>query len=116
MPPDEYRALLRRARVFVAAPQREDYGIAPLEALIDGCMLVTTPSPGPYPALAIGRELDARLVADDLAGAIRHALDDPALDYSERAEPLLASYRSAAVDRTLATEVLPALLPGWSGT
>jgi hypothetical protein len=36
-----YRALLRRARVFVTAPRREDYGIAQLEALADGCMLVT---------------------------------------------------------------------------
>ena len=47
----EYRALLRRARVFVTAPRREDYGIAQLEALADGCALVTTPAPGPYAAL-----------------------------------------------------------------
>ena len=53
--PAEYRALLRRARVFVAAPRREDYGIAPLEALADGCMLVTTPAPGAYPALDLAR-------------------------------------------------------------
>ena len=65
---DEYRALLRRARVFVTAPRREDYGIAQLEALADGCRLVTTPSPGPYAALPIARSLDPRLVSDDLAG------------------------------------------------
>ena len=59
----EYRALLRRARVFVTAPRREDHGIAQLEALADGCALVTTPSPGPYAALPIARELDPRLVA-----------------------------------------------------
>ena len=35
--PADYRALLRRARVFVCAPRREDYGIAQLEALADGC-------------------------------------------------------------------------------
>ncbi len=29
LPAAEYRALLRRARVFLAAPTREDYGIAP---------------------------------------------------------------------------------------
>ena len=75
--PDEYRALLRRARVFVAAPRREDFGIAPLEALADGCMLVTTPSPGPYPALGLARRLDPRLVSEDLAPALRAALDDP---------------------------------------
>ena len=47
----DYRALLRRARVFACAPRREDYGIAQLEALADGCLLVTTPAPGPYAAL-----------------------------------------------------------------
>jgi len=31
--PPRYRALLRRARVFVTAPRREDYGVAQLEAL-----------------------------------------------------------------------------------
>ena len=65
LPRAEYRALLRRARVFVCAPRREDYGIAQLEALADGCVLVTTPSPGPYAALPVARALDdaARLRA-----------------------------------------------------
>ena len=111
--PADYRALLRRARVFVAAPRREDYGIAPLEALADGCLLVTTPAPGPYPALALARELDSRLVGDDLAAAIRTALDDPRPGYAERAAELLCPFRRAAVDRTMAEDVLPRLLPGW---
>ncbi len=79
-PPGEYRALLRRARVFVCAPRREDYGLAQLEALADGCLLVTTPAPGPYAALPIARALDPRLVAEDLAAALRTALDDPLPD------------------------------------
>jgi len=111
--PADYRALLRRARVFVAAPRREDYGIAPLEALADGCLLVTTPAPGPYPALALARELDPRLVGDDLATAIRTALDDPRPGYAERAAALLTPFRRAAVDRTMGEDVLPRLLPGW---
>jgi hypothetical protein len=111
--PADYRALLRRARVFVAAPRREDYGIAPLEALADGCLLVTTPAPGLYPALALARALDPRLVGDDLATAIRTALDDPRPGYAERAAALLAPFRRAAVDRTMAEDVLPRLLPGW---
>jgi DNA polymerase (family 10) len=73
--PAEYRALLRRSRVFLSAPRREDYGIAQLEALADGCLLVTTPAPGPYAALPLARDLDPRLVGPDLA--IRTALDDP---------------------------------------
>jgi len=108
--PQDYRALLRRARVFVAAPRHEDYGIAQLEALVDGCRLVTTPGGGPYPALALARALDARLVSDDLAAAIRTALDAPADDYAARAAVLLAPYRRAAFEATVRERVLPALL------
>lgn len=108
--PEEFRALLRRARLFVAAPAREDYGIAPLEALADGCMLVTTPAVGPYPAAAIARAVDPRLVTDDLATGIRAALDDPPPDYAARAAAALAPYRRDAVDRTVADELLPRLL------
>jgi len=108
--PTEYRALLRRARVFVTAPRREDYGIAQLEALADGCLLVTTAGPGPYAALPIARTLDPRLVTDDLAAALRMALDDPTPDYAARALEAIAPYRRAAVDATVAEELLPRLL------
>jgi hypothetical protein len=111
--PDEYRTLLRRARVFVTAPRREDFGIAALEALADGCMLVTTPSPGPYPALGLARALDPRLVSDDLAPALRSALDDPRPGYGQRATELVAPFSRAAVTDTVSRRVLPRLLPGW---
>jgi glycosyltransferase involved in cell wall biosynthesis len=109
LPRDEYRALLRRARVFVCAPRREDYGIAQLEALADGCLLVTTPSPGPYAALPVARALDERLVSDHLFGAIRLALDDPAAGYAERAVEALAPWRPDAVDGVVAERLLPRL-------
>jgi glycosyltransferase involved in cell wall biosynthesis len=108
--PDEFRALLRRARAFVCAPRREDYGIVQLEALADGCQLVTTPAPGPYAALPIARELDARLVDDDVAAGLRAALDEPLMDYSERARAALAPFSRAAVDRVVAEQLLPRLL------
>lgn len=108
--PVAYRALLRRARVFVAAPRHEDFGIAQLEALADGCRLVSAPAGGPYPALALARALDPRLVSEDLAPAIRLALDEPADGYAERAAELLAPFRLAAFDATVADRVLPALL------
>lgn len=107
---EDYRALLRRSRVFVTAPRREDHGIAQLEALADGCVLVTTPAPGPYVALDLARRLDARLVTDDLGPAIRAALDDPAPRYHERAIPLLEPITRAAVDRVVALDLLPRLL------
>src|SRR4051794_17117024 len=112
--PAVYRALLRRARVFVTAPRREDYGIAQLEALADGCALVTTPGPGPYAALPLARALDPRLVVEPeppaLAAAIRAALDEPAPDYAEHALSALAPFRRAGVDRTVAEQLLPRLL------
>jgi hypothetical protein len=91
---------------------REDYGIAPLEALADGCMLVTTPAPGPYPALDLARDLDSRLVSADLGRALRTALDDPRDGYQTRAAQLLAAFSPESVVRTLAQDVIPVLLPG----
>ena len=108
--PAEFRALLRRAQVYVTAPRREDYGLTQLEALADGCLLVTTPAPGPYAALPIARELDQRLVGDDLAAAIRAALDEPPADYAQRASAALRPYRRSAVDAVVADRLLPRLL------
>jgi hypothetical protein len=108
--PGEFRALLRRARVYVTAPRREDYGLAQLEALADGCLLVTSAAPGPYAALPLARALDGRLVGDDLAAGLRAALDAPAADYAVRALEALAPYRRVAADEVVAAEVLPALL------
>jgi hypothetical protein len=73
-------------------------------------MLVSTPAPGPYVALEIARRLDGRLIGEDLAGALRTALDDPAADYAERARAELAPFGRAAVDERVARELLPRLL------
>ncbi|UTI64452.1 glycosyltransferase [Paraconexibacter antarcticus] len=111
-----YRGLLRRARVFVTAPRREDHGLAQLEALADGCALVTTAAPGPYAALPAARALDPRWVlpdgagADALAAAIRTALDDPPADLAVRGPAAVAEHGSAAIDRAVAERVLPRLL------
>ena len=83
--PAAFRALLRRARAFVAAPRREDYGIAALEALADGCMLVTTPSPGPTRRSSWPASSTRGWSATTWRRAIRIALDDPAAGYAERA-------------------------------
>ncbi|MGH2912607.1 MAG: glycosyltransferase [Solirubrobacteraceae bacterium] len=107
---EDYRALLRRARTYVCTARREDYGIAQLEALADGCMLVTTPSPGPYIALPIARALDERLVNEEIGVALRIALDHPVPDYAERAAHALVPFSRAEVDRQVVEELLPRLL------
>ncbi|MEI2702657.1 MAG: glycosyltransferase [Baekduia sp.] len=111
--PADYRALLRRARVYVTAPRREDHGIGQLEALADGCRVVTTPAPGPYVALPL---LEAGLgwVAPPhgLRAALRAALDDTDPGYAARALAAIAPFRQAEVDRVVASELLPALLSG----
>jgi glycosyltransferase involved in cell wall biosynthesis len=106
---DAYRALLRRARIYLAASRREEYGIAQLEALADGAMLVSTETQVSYPALELARTLDPRLVGPDLAGAIRTALDDPREDYAAAVAPLLEGFSRASVDRVVAEQLLPAL-------
>ncbi len=110
LPTTEYRSLLRRARAFVCAPRREDYGIAQLEALADGCLLVSTPAPGPYAALPIARALDPRLVSENLPAALRVALEDPPLDYAERARAAIAPFTRDALDARVAEELLPRLV------
>jgi len=108
--PSSYRELLGRSKIFLCAPRREDFGIAQLEALADGCQLITAPAPGGYVALEIALQLDERLVTDDLAPAIRSALDDPRPDYATRAGALLEPFRRASVEQIVSTELLPALL------
>lgn len=109
---EAFRALLRRTRAFVIAPRREDYGQAQLEALVDGCRLVTTAGPGPYVALDLARQLDPALVGEDLAGALRRAIDAGPDDYAARAAALLYPWRPESVDRVVADRLLPALLEG----
>jgi hypothetical protein len=111
LPGAEVRALLRRARLYVTAPRREDYGLVQLEALADGCRVVTTPAPGPYAALDLLRDGLGGVVDDaGLPAAIRAALDHADPGYAGRALAALAPYRRDAVDRIVAQELLPWLL------
>ncbi len=116
--PERYAALLHRAEAYVSASRFEDYGIAQLEALAHGVLLVTTPSEGGYEALAIARRLEPALVArstspEALAAALRAALEMPAQTRAEcrtRARELVAPYSEAEVRRRLERDVIPLLL------
>jgi glycosyltransferase involved in cell wall biosynthesis len=110
LPQERLRKLMRRTRVLICAPRREDYGLVQLEALAEGCQLVSTPAPGPYVALSMALQLDPRLVGEDLGAALRAALDFPLLGYAERAAELVEPFRATAVDRLVADELLPRLL------
>jgi hypothetical protein len=117
-PPGEFRAALRRARAYVGGARWEDFGMAPLEALADGALLVTVPSGGPFEALAMARSLAPGLVADavapePLAAALRaaFALPPPEVErYRAEAARLIEPYRPEAVQIAVKEEVLPALL------
>ena len=119
LPQDEHRALSARAEVYLSASRIEEYGVAQLEALADGALLVTTPSAGPYEALPLARRLEPGLVAAErtaasLAAALDTALALPEGDrarYRERARDLVAPYSRAELRRRLERDVLPVLLP-----
>jgi hypothetical protein len=117
-PPERFRAALRSSLAYVGGARWEDYGQAPLEALADGALLVTVPSGGPFEALALARQLAPELVASEvaaapLASALRAAFelpDERLAGYRARAATLLEPFRPEAIERTIATQVLPALL------
>ena len=109
---DDWLASVGRARLFLNASRREDYGISQLEALSAGAAVVTVPSAGPYEALPIARRLAADLVSDDLATALLAGLalgDGELRDYRKRALEELEPYRPAAVQAVVAERVIPAL-------
>jgi len=118
LPQAEFRDLLARAHAFVSAAQWEDFGIAPLEALDRGAVLVCAPAGGPFPALALARSLAGEFVAADrssaaLARAIEAAFSAPdnrLVAYRAAARAELEPYRPEASVARIAEAVLPALL------
>jgi hypothetical protein len=116
--PERFRAALRRSRAYVGGARWEDFGLAPLEALADGALLVTVPSGGPFEALAFARELGPELVSETsdagaLGACLRSAFELPAerlAGYRAGAATLVERFRPDAIQRTVAEQVLPALL------
>jgi glycosyltransferase involved in cell wall biosynthesis len=118
LPRERWLDLVGRARTFVNASRHEDWGLAPMEALAAGTPLVSAPTPGPNVALPLARRLAPELVAEErspgaLARALRAglALDEEArAAYARESGQLLEPYRRAALRRTVAEQVMPALL------
>jgi Glycosyl transferases group 1 len=118
LPQPAFRELLARTRVFVSAAEWEDFGVAPLEALDRGAVLVCAPGGGPFPGLGLARSLAPEFVAADrdarsLARALEAAFaaDDSILAaYRVAGRNALEPYRPEASVRRIQEEVLPALL------
>lgn len=115
---EEHLALRSRAGIFVSGSRYEDYGIAQLEALADGALLVAVPAGGPFPALPLVRGIEPRLVAgassaESLADALRAAFAltaDERERYRRRAAEEIAGFSVQSLRERLRCEVLPALL------
>ena len=115
---DSYADLIRGAAVFIAASRYEDYGIAQLEALAAGALLVRSHPPARTRRLAPRENSMLRLVADDgssegLARALAAAvsLDDGArVAYREKARELVRPYSRESLRSGSVTEALPVLL------
>lgn len=114
----EFRSLTQSADIYLAASTYEDYGIAQLEALSDGALLVTVPSRGPFAALAVARRLAPGLVSDDhspqsLGRALTTAIQLPEAQrrqYRREAGRLVRGHSGEVLEERLRTQVLPRLL------
>lgn len=109
VPHDRWLARVARARAFVNASRREDYGQSQLEALAAGTPLVTVPSPGAYEALPIACRLAPELVTPDLAAGLRALEAVDREDYARRAAVEMAPYRRQAVLAVVRDDLVPAL-------
>ena len=112
VPHEQWLQRLARARAFVNASRREDYGLSQLEALAAGTPLVTVPSPGAYEALPIARRLAPELVTPHLATGLRALEHIDREDYARRAKAEMAPYRREAVLAVVRDQLARALQLG----
>ncbi len=123
VPENEHRALSGSVLVYVSASRVEQFGIAQLEALLDGALLAAVPSRGPSDAVELARQLDPRLVADSIdARALAKSIDaalqltpEAQARYRTRARELLAAYSRETFLETLRQQIIPALLRTLAG-
>ena len=118
----EFRRAVAESAVYVSAARREEYGIALLEALADGTLLVALPPAWTIEPIELGRDLDPELVTrvrsvEALAASLGRAFaysEEERLAYQRRATRALRQESSAELQRRLREEVLPLLLEGGS--
>jgi hypothetical protein len=108
--PAEFRALLRRRACSAARPGARTSASSSSRRSRTAASSSRRPRPGRTPRCRSPGSSIPRLVGDDVAGALRAALDAPRADYAARAAAAVAPFAPAAVDRVVARELLPALL------
>lgn len=115
---EEFRALTLTAELYLAASRYENYGIAQLEALADGALLVTLPSPGPFAARNLAHALAPGLIAagfsapaltEALEAAIRLEAAERST-YRSRAHEALRAHSREELEERVRSRVLPELL------
>lgn len=118
VPVEQFHNAVARSVAFITSARWEDFGMAQLEALALGALLVCTATRGPFEAGAIARQLAPQLVAADqspqaLSRCIRRAFafqERDASAYRRGAQARLVAYRPEEIARTIADRVLPKLL------
>lgn len=118
IPTRDFRDLTGRAELYIAASRYENYGIAQLEALADGALLVTLPSPGAYLAMTLSSALAPALVGSTFSGAalaqsLTSAIRLPAAErdaYRVRAYEMLRDHSQEQLEARVRSQVLPVLL------
>jgi glycosyltransferase involved in cell wall biosynthesis len=79
VPPDDLRALYAAADVVAYPSLREGFGLPVLEAMAQGAAVVTSATTSTAEVASDAGLLVDPLDVDDIAGALRRLLDDPAL-------------------------------------
>jgi hypothetical protein len=117
IPHAEFVEQLCRAEIYLAASRHEEYGMAQLEALYFGALLVSAESAGLFEAAGLLTALDPRLLAsgvDDrtLAVSLDHALSLSAAEravLADRTKELLEPYQRQSQLDAVGEHLLPAL-------
>jgi Glycosyl transferases group 1 len=116
--PDRYRSVTSSLAAHITASRREEWGIAALEALADGALLVAVPGAWRTEVVELARDLDPHLVAADrspeaLAVAMRHAhgySEDDRDAYQGEARARVGAYSPETFRSRVRDAILPILL------
>jgi glycosyltransferase involved in cell wall biosynthesis len=117
IPREDFGSYLKGVPFYLCGGRYEDFGMAQLEALAAGAVLVTSAAGGPYEARQVMQKLDERLLspigsAQALGAALTVALSfspEERADFSRRAQVLLSPYLQETYQARCEETLLPEL-------